>query len=74
MIRIFLIAFCDLESVLLIRSPSRNQCDPDFYVLVFASEHQSVRLQGTISTQLFLRPEENLDDAASIFGSDRGWN
>ena len=31
--------------MLLIRSPSRNQRDPDFSVRVFASEHQFVRLQ-----------------------------
>ena len=74
MIQILLIAFCDLALVLLTRSPSRNQCDPDFSVRVFASEYQSVYLQGTVSTQLFLRPRENLDDAAIMFGSDPGWN
>ena len=34
-------------------SPSGNPCDPDFSVRAFASKQQPVRLQGTISTQLF---------------------
>ena len=45
--------FSARASVLLVRSPSRNQCDPEFSVRVFVSEHQFVRLQGTISTHLF---------------------
>ena len=61
-------------SVLLIRSPSRNQRDPDFSVRVFASEHQFVCLQGTISTHLFLWPGDNLDGAVTILGSGPGWN
>ena len=41
-------------SVLLIRSPSRNQCDPDFSVRIFSCEHQFVRLQEKNVIKIFL--------------------
>ena len=61
-VQISLVAHRDQASVLLIRSSARNQCDPEFMFAFFASKHQSVRLQGTIST------------AAIIFETDPGWN
>ena len=36
-IQIVLFAFCDLASVLVFRSQSRNQCDPDFSVRILRS-------------------------------------
>ena len=61
-VQISLFAHCDQASVLLIRLPARNQCDPEFLFAFFASEHQSVRLRGTIS------------NAAIIFEPDPGRN
>ena len=52
------------------RKPIRSR----FSVRVFVSEHQFVRLQGTISTHLFLWPGESLDGVVTIFGSGPGWN
>ena len=50
----------------------RNPCDPDFPFALFESEHQSVRLEGNISTLFFCRPEDIR--RGDHFGLDQGRN
>ena len=54
--------------MLLIRSSSRNQCDPDFYVCIFSSEHQFVRLQekNVIKIFLFARSRSSIGATNSL--------
>ena len=83
-IQIFRFAPCDRAPVLLIRSPARNQCDPDFFslrtgpVLRAMSTNNIGRLviidKHNAIQPFFLRTGENTYDTAIIFESDPGWN
>ena len=80
----------DRAPALLNCSPARNQCDPDCLFLslsrtgpvlrAFAYERilAASRLSRNTARShlffLFFRTGENLDDAATLFGSDPGWN